>query len=991
MKRTLLFILTGIAVVALPNTGFSQAPALGTTAEFALFSSNGAISNTGLSHLTGNVGTNNGSSTAFGNVNGVMNDSNGASVAAATDLLIAYNQLDAATPTLFPAPLLGNGQSLNAGIYSVAGSATLDGTLTLNAQGNANAVFIIQIEGAFSSSAASQVVLSNNAQACNVFWKVEGLVSLATGTSIKGTIIANNAAIVLGSGVELEGRALSTTGAITVNEVLVYTPVGCGSPLLTGPAAPALGTVACYTLFSATGQVSNTGVSYVTGDIGTNGGLTTGYDDLNVTGTIHSTADTSTAEAAADLGELYTALNTLPFDIQLLYPAQLGNDLVLTPHTYLLNAETVLTNNLILDAQDNANGIFVIQINGALTTSTYAKILLVNGAQAKNVFWKVTGAVNINDYSEFKGTLVNAGALILNTGTILSGRALTINGSLTTMSVNAVMTPGCGTVEPPCTAPVAPSVTAQNFCQSGTVAQLIATGTTGATFNWYATPTSATALSGTTALASGTYYVTQTVDTCESIRVGVTVTINAVPSIPTADTTQSFCAGATVADLSATASGGATVNWSLTSNGATLSNSAVLVAVNYYATQTLGTCESNSLTVAVTINAVPSIPTADTTQSFCAGATVADLSATASGGATVNWSLTSNGATLSNSAVLVAGNYYATQTLGTCESNAITVAVTINATPAIPTADTTQSFCAGATVADLSATASGGATVNWSLTSNGSTLSNSAVLVAGNYYATQTLGTCESNALTVAVTINATPAIPTADTTQSFCAGATVADLSATASGGATINWSLTSNGTTLSNSAVLVAGNYYATQTLGTCESNSLTVAVTINAVPAMPIGDATQDFTEGETVADLTLSNTTGISWYVMVDDELVSVPVTTVLVDGETYYATQTMNGCESDYFEVTATQVLATDTFSLNNVRVYPNPVAAVLTVTSAEGIAGVAVFNLMGQKVLDQNTTGTEVKVNVEMLAAGTYLLQITTLTGRHTATRVIKQ
>jgi hypothetical protein len=915
MKRTLKVILSGIALLAVPSVGFSQAPTLGTAANFALFSSNGAISNTGLSHLTGNVGTNNGSSTAFGNVNGVMHDNDGASVASATDLLTAYNQLDATIPAFFPAPLLGNGQVLNAGVYSISGSATLDGTLTLDAQGNSNAVFVIQIEGSFSSTAASHVVLANNAQACKVYWKVEGLVSLATGTTMKGTIVANNAAIVLGSGVELEGRALSTTGAITVNGVLVYTPIGCGSPVLTGPAAPALNSVACYTLFSSTGRVSNTGVTRVTGDIGTNGGLTTGYDKLNVTGTVHEIADTSTAQAAADLGVVYTSLNTLAHDIELLYPAQLGNNLVLTPHTYLLNAETVLTNNLILDAQNTPNAVFVIKISGALTTSTYAKIILINGAKPENVYWKVTGAVNINDYSEFKGTLVNAGALILNTGTILKGRALTINGSLTTTSINAEMTPGCGTVVPPCTAPVAPTVTAQNFCQSGAVSQLQATGSTGAIFNWYAAATGGTALAGNVVLANGTYYVSQTVNTCESIRVGVTVSITPTPATPT--------------------------------------------------------------TVA--------------TQTRCAGATVADLAATATTGATINWSLTNGGATLSTTTPLISGNYFATQTVGTCSSASVMVAVTVNPIPATPTTTTTQTRCAGATVADLAATATTGATINWSLTNGGATLSTTTPLVSGNYFATQTAGSCSSTAVMVAVTVNPIPATPTTATTQTRCAGATVADLAATAATGATINWSLTNDGATLSTTTPLVSGNYFATQTAGSCSSTAVMVAVTVNPITAAPTGSATQQFTQGQTVASLTISNATNVKWYVMVNSVPVVIPTTTVLVDGETYYATQTLNGCESDYFAVTAKRTLGTASFSAKSLKVYPNPAVSMLTISAEEGIANVLVFNLLGQKVLEQKTTGNVIQMNVERLAAGTYMLQVTSETGKNASLKLLKQ
>jgi len=446
MKRTLLVSLTAVMMLVVSPKSMAQTPVLGSASTFALFSTNGAVSNTGLSQLTGNVGTNNGAISAFGNVNGVMHNSDGASFLAATDLLIAYNQLDAAIPTNFPAALLGNGQTLNAGIYSIGQSATLDGVLTLNGQNNANAVFIIQVEGAFSSTASSQVVLTNNAQACNVFWKIEGLVSLASQTEMKGTIIANNAAITLASGVMIEGRALSTTGAITIDGSTVSTPIGCGSPLLTGPAAPVLASVECYTIFSGNGEVTNSGVSYVTGDIGTNMGLTTGFDELNVTGTVHENPDTSTAQASSDLGVVNSYLNLLQADIELLYPAQFGNGLVLTPHTYLLNAATVLTGTVTLDAQDNANAVFVIKINGALSTGTYAEVVLINGAQQKNVFWKIDGAAQISDYSEIKGTVVvNNGAINLSTGVILDGRALTTNGALSTNAVRATMPVGCTT------------------------------------------------------------------------------------------------------------------------------------------------------------------------------------------------------------------------------------------------------------------------------------------------------------------------------------------------------------------------------------------------------------------------------------------------------------------------------------------------------------------------------------------------------------------
>jgi hypothetical protein len=441
MKTKLLITLTAVILFLIPNVNFAQAPDLGAAANFVLFSTDGAVSNTGISQLTGNIGTNNGSSTNFGNVNGVMHDGDSASIHCAADLLVAYNQLNGTTPDFFPAPLLG-GNTLIAGVYSISGAATLNGDLTLDAQSNSSAVFIFQIQGSLSTAANSKIKLINGAQACNVFWKVEGLVSMATGTTMRGTIIANNAEIMMYTGDTLEGRAFSTTGAVTVDGLMAYTPIGCGSPVLTGPIAPTLGGAACYAIFSSDGAVSNTGVTNITGDVGTNVGLTTGFDQLLVTGTLHLIPDGSTAACAADLLEAYNYMNTLPYDIELLYPAQFGRNLVLTPHTYLLNAATTFTDSLYLNALGNADAVFVIQINGALSTSTYSKVLLINGAQAKNVYWKIEGAVSINNYSVFCGTIIcNNGALgALNTGVTFDGRALTTTGALTTAAANVVAT-----------------------------------------------------------------------------------------------------------------------------------------------------------------------------------------------------------------------------------------------------------------------------------------------------------------------------------------------------------------------------------------------------------------------------------------------------------------------------------------------------------------------------------------------------------------------
>lgn len=446
MKKIIFLTLTAVSLFLTPTTQFAQIITLGTTADFVLFTSNGAITNTGISHLTGNVGSNAGSSTGFGNVDGIMHDQNGASAQAMADLNVLYGQLDNATATIFPAPLLGNGQTLTPGVHYIDQAASLELELILDGDNLPNAKFVIQIDGMLACGPDSKVKLINGAQACNVFWKIEGEVTMAAGSTMRGTILANQSAITMSAGDTLEGRALALNGAINLDGLFAYKPIGCGSTQLTGPMAPTLGTTSCFALFTSTGEMLNSGITTVTGDVGTNDGLTTGFNDLLVTGTVHPIPDTETDACASDLLIAYTYMNTLTPDIELLYPAQFGNNLVLTPHTYIMNGAVTFTDTLYLNAQGNPDAVFAIMTNaGAFSTSTYSKVILINGAQAKNVYWKVDGALEINDYSIFKGTMiVNGGAVDLNTGVDLEGRVLATVGDFHTSAMTAISDSDCG-------------------------------------------------------------------------------------------------------------------------------------------------------------------------------------------------------------------------------------------------------------------------------------------------------------------------------------------------------------------------------------------------------------------------------------------------------------------------------------------------------------------------------------------------------------------
>ena len=236
MLRQLLPIRNTIVVILISCTSiFAQPPSLGTAGNFVLFTSTGAVGNTGVSAIAGKIGTNNGAINNFQPVPGQQENGNAITTQASSDLAAAYSILQSAVPT-FPdhIAVLGNGETLAAGVYRITEAASLNGELILDAQGVSSAVFIIQIYGAFSPAASSLISLTGGALACNVFFAVDGGEIAINGASdVKGNFIANGGAISLGIGGRLEGRLLSTAGAISVEAVQATLPVSCSIlPLL---------------------------------------------------------------------------------------------------------------------------------------------------------------------------------------------------------------------------------------------------------------------------------------------------------------------------------------------------------------------------------------------------------------------------------------------------------------------------------------------------------------------------------------------------------------------------------------------------------------------------------------------------------------------------------------------------------------------------------------------------------------------------------------
>jgi hypothetical protein len=241
-------VLIGVAVPPSASASVATAPVpLGTAAGFAVLAGS-TITNTGATTINGDLGLSPGTSvTGFppGAVNGTSHVADAAAVQAQNDLTAAY--IDAAgRPTTATIPVELGGTTQTPGVYSSpAGTFGITGTLTLDAQGDPNAVFIFKAASTLITASASSVNLVNGAQSSNVFWLVGSSATLGTYSILRGSILAL-ASITVTTGVSVDGRTLARNAAVTLDTDTITRPSGIQAPVPTSteltssadPAAP---------------------------------------------------------------------------------------------------------------------------------------------------------------------------------------------------------------------------------------------------------------------------------------------------------------------------------------------------------------------------------------------------------------------------------------------------------------------------------------------------------------------------------------------------------------------------------------------------------------------------------------------------------------------------------------------------------------------------------------------------------------------------------
>jgi len=512
----------------------------------------------------------------------------------------------------------------------------------------------------------------------------------------------------------------------------------------------------------------------------------------------------------------------------------------------------------------------------------------------------------------------------------------------------------------------------------------------------------------------------------------------AVPNPPTA-LPQTFCASATVAELTATTIAEATAHWYATTDATeALADTAALQTQTYYVSQAIGSCESTRIPVVITITELPAAPTA-AAQTFCGTTTAASLVPAPS--ASIIWyaSATATEA-LESAANLTTQSYFVSQKNGDCEGPRTEVAVVINTPDPVVTP---QTFCEGATVEDLRATTIQDALVQWYAGGTfGEVLANTYPLTTGSYYVSQTVDGCESRRVQVLVTI--TPqAIPNFETLTPICKDAAAPTLALVAPNGIAGTWSpaeisTVQTGTfdyvftptevtgvlclvpqtlsvviipkatpdfapvadvcqgTAAPALALVSPNgvvgtwspatidtaqpgtadYVFTPEEGAC-AIAQTLSITVKNQTQAPTGQETQDFVTGETLADFDVTGE-NILWYDAPTGGNLLSP-TDPIVAGGIYYASQTVaSSCGESIvrLKVIAGTELGAPAFESDDFKYYPNPVQDVLTIDYTETIDAATVFNMLGQQVIAKKANGITCQLNFSDLPSGTYIVKV---------------
>jgi serine protease inhibitor len=495
--------------------------------------------------------------------------------------------------------------------------------------------------------------------------------------------------------------------------------------------------------------------------------------------------------------------------------------------------------------------------------------------------------------------------------------------------------------------PVTPTFAAiADICNGDSLSALPTTSDNGYSGTW------SPAINNT---ATTTYTFTPTAGQCANTA-SLTITVNQ-PVTPTFSSVAAICNGGSLSALPTTSNNGYAGTWSPALNNAS--------TTTYTFTPTAGQCASRA-SLTITVNQ-PTIPTFSAVAAICNGGTLLPLPTTSNNGYTGSWS-----PALDNTNTTT---YTFTPDAGQCAA-VTTLIITVNQPTTVPTFTATAPICNGDTVV-LPTTSVNGITGSWS-----PAIDNTATTT---YTFTPNPGQCGVTT-TLTITVNQ-PVAATFTPVATICNGDPLLALPTISNNGYTGTWS-----PALDNTATTT---YTFTPTAGQC-ALATTMTITVHTT-STPTGNANPTFNVADlndaTLADLVV-NPTDVNWYGSLADALSllnpPLPLSTVLINGATYYAVAFSATCPSQPFAVTVTVNLENDDFDNLHFTYYPNPTSSVVNISYSKEITQVTLITMLGQVIMSEKTNSTQVQVDLSRLAEATYFIKVAS-DDREKIIKVVKQ
>jgi len=269
----------------------------------------------------------------------------------------------------------------------------------------------------------------------------------AVGRDATGNVVAITPvwSVTAGGGTINAATGLFTAGGATgtFNNTVRATSgsiFGTATVTVTSPAAPIINlrTASTYGILAGSTVTCASAPGTVNADVGVSpGSALTGFPPCTISGQTHL-ADATAATAQNDLTAAYNQAAGLPCGT-VIGTANIGGT-TRAPGVYCSATSILMTGDLTLDGGGDPNAVFVFQAGSTLTTA--GNVVLINGAQAKNVYWQVGSSATLGGGpATFQGNILALTSITLNNNVTLNGRALARNGAVTLGTGNTINLP----------------------------------------------------------------------------------------------------------------------------------------------------------------------------------------------------------------------------------------------------------------------------------------------------------------------------------------------------------------------------------------------------------------------------------------------------------------------------------------------------------------------------------------------------------------------